>query len=535
MDEVVRAKEKLSLQEIGVVFSETEEEDDSPDDEINDDIPLPVVASDSDPEIVTDSESDNPEGWVSLKGKPLYTEEVKAKIKKQHAIFYRQKKRRVAKIVSSKCLLQIKTPLRVSKTVKKYPDIGKVIEDFLRERRVGADSWRRTGLLTFSGHTKHGPKLTYKRIKAHLEEKYGTKFAYGNVVQLCSVHNRRKLSRKCYWGAAQIVSRKARKGFDVKLNVDAKWSSSMYKILDYIQLRNGLDKVVVNRDDDAGFRLDSTFTHKQHPILQDKLKPELTTRTDFLNRYSSTLQVTSYLFMETKNTPVACVGVVKPQKIIPKNPAQHSADLKMLESFIEVKPLMERKEVECIRVDGAMDENPSLVEVQFQWTERHLEKGTLCTMVSVRYSGGSYLNKVELQNGCSAIGHSNLFIPSTICGSNMDADGKLCEDMLEKNLDTATDVYINTVNGTPCFGSHIHLVKGATGSVSNMYQERRSRLLIFLRGSKKEIKCLQQSHPDFIFLRFGNYAKDIWLLGCRQITSSCFCLATNQSAHILYV
>ena len=53
----------------------------------------------------------------------------------------------------------------------------------------------------------------------------------------------------------------------------------------------------------------------------------------------------------------------------------------------------------------------------------------------------------------------------------MDADGKLCEDMLGKNLDTATDVYINTVNGTPCFGTHIHLVKGATGSVGNMYQK----------------------------------------------------------------
>lgn len=225
VDEVVRVKEKLSLQEVGIVLSETEGEDDSPDDGINSDTTVPVVASDSDSEIVTDSESDNPEDWVSLRGKPLYSEEVKAKIKKQHAIFCRQKKRRVAKIVSSKCLLQRKTPPRVSKTVKKYPDIGKVIEDFARERRVGADSWRRTGLLTFSGNTKHGPKLTYRRIKAHLEEKYGTTFAYGTVVQLCSVHNKRKLSRKRYWGAAQIVSRRARKGFNVKLNVDAKWSS----------------------------------------------------------------------------------------------------------------------------------------------------------------------------------------------------------------------------------------------------------------------------------------------------------------------
>ena len=154
-------------------------------------------------------------------------------------------------------MLQRKTPPRVNKTVKKYPDIRKVIEDFACERRVGAESWQRTGLLTFSGKTKHCPKLTNRRIKAHLEKK--------------------------------IVSRKVRKGFNVKLNIDAKWSSSMYKILDYIQLRNGLDKVIINRDVAPGFWLDCTFTHKQHPILQDKSRLELATHTDFVNRYSRML------------------------------------------------------------------------------------------------------------------------------------------------------------------------------------------------------------------------------------------------------
>jgi hypothetical protein len=508
VDEVVRVKEKLSLQELGIVLSEEESEDDGPHHEIEADNTLP--ATDGESEIVSDSESDNPEDWISLRGKPLYSEEVKLKIKKQHAIFQRLRKRKVAKMLSSKCLLRRKTPPKVSKTVKKYPDIGKVIEDFARERRIGADSW--TGLLTFSGNIKHGPKLTYKRIKAHLEERYGTKFGYGTVVQLCSVHNKRKLSRKRYWGAAQIVSRRARKGFNVKLNVDAKWSCSMYKILDYIQLKHGLDKLVINRDDAAGFRLDSTFTHKQHPVLQDVTRPELTTRTDFLNRYSSTLQVTSYLFMETCDTPVVCVGVVKPQKVIPKNPGQHATDLNNLALFSETKPLMEDKTIHCIRVDGAMDENPSLAEVQFHWTELHQQKGTICTMVSARYSGGSYLNKVELQNGCLAIGHSNLFIPSTIHGSNLDADGKLSMEMLKKNLDSATDVYINTVHGTSCFGTQINLVKG---NPSGLYQERRPRLLTFLRGSKKAKELLRQSHPDEYI-----YFTEIWKLRNRHMVAS---------------
>ena len=393
-------------------------------------------------------------------------------------------------------MLQRRKPARVSKTVQKYPDIGKAIEDFAIERRIGADSWQRTGLLTFSGNVKRGPKLTYRRIKEYLEEKYSTKFGYGTVVQLCSVHNKRKLSSKRYWGAAQIVSRRARKGFNVKLNVDAKWSCSMYQILDYIQLKNGLDKIVINRDDDAGFRLDSTFTHKQHSVLQNKLTPELTTRTDFVNRYSSVLQTTSYLLMETENTPVICICVVKPQKIIPKHPGQHSADLKMVASLPEYKSLFDGKKVECIRVHGAMDESPSLQEVQFQWTERHLQQGYLLTVVSARYSGGSYLNKVELQNGCLALGHSNLFIPSTIHGSNVDDDGKLCEEKLKKNLNAATEVYISTVSGTPCFGTGIHLVKGAKDEVSKLYCDRRSNLLIFLRGSEKSKAALKELHPD---------------------------------------
>lgn len=129
-------------------------------------------------------------------------------------------------------------------------------------------------------------------------------------------------------------------------------------------------------------------------------------------------------------------------------------------------------------------------------------------MVSARYSSGSYLNKVELQNGCLAISHSNLFIPSTIHGSYMGADGKLCNEMLKKkNLNTAADVYINTVNGTPCFGTQIHLVKGAPDSVSNMYQERRPRLL-----TKKEIKHLEQSHPQDCI-----YFSKIWKLHQRHM------------------
>lgn len=70
-------------------------------------------------------------------------------------------------------------------------------------------------------------------------------------------------------------------------------------------------------------------------------------------------------------------------------------------------------------------------------------------LVTARSSGSSYLNRVELQNGCLSCGHSNVFIPSTMSGSCMEA-GKINQDVLRKNLDLAIDVYIEKVNNSPC-------------------------------------------------------------------------------------
>ena len=111
------------------------------------------------------------------------------------------------------------------------------------------------------------------------------------------------MSAKRYFGAAKMVSKRARKGFNIKLNVDAHWSCAFYKGLDYLQLKDGLDKTVLNRDDAAGFRLDSTFTHKQHKVLAEAGNPELTTYTDFLNKCTSKLQTTSYMFLGSQTTP----------------------------------------------------------------------------------------------------------------------------------------------------------------------------------------------------------------------------------------
>ena len=159
-----------------------------------------------------------------------------------------------------------------------------------------------------------------------------------------------------------------------------------------------------------------------------------------------------------------CVGIVKPTGVFNKNPVQHASDLEMLEDTIQVQPVFcnpstgDRKLVECVRVDGAVDEGPSHEEVQFLWTVRHLFKPTIATLITARSSGSSYLNRVELQNGCLALAHANLFIPSTLGGSCIDTKtGKMNREKYIANMNLATEVYISRVNGAPCGDGIIHL------------------------------------------------------------------------------
>lgn len=451
--------------------------------------------------VVTDSESDNPEEWLSVK--KLNSPKGIEMIKKQRSILRSRTKRRVAKEIASKCLLKRKIPKRVSSILKEFPNIGQDIEEYVRSRRCGADAWRRTGVVTFDGNRKRGPKASYKRIHEHLKKKYQTnKISYGTVVQLCTIRNKRKLSAKRYKGIAKVTCRRSRKGFSIKYNPDAHWSCAFYKSLDVLQLADARNKVLINRDDQAGFRLDTTYTHKGRGVLSEEM--ETTTRVDYVNTYSSILQTTSYHIMESNTTPQACAGIVKAQYVYPKNPAQHAADLRMLENHPEFLEHLKDKEFDCIRCDGAHDENPAGLETQFMWTERHMASSKTCTIVTTRHSGGSYLNRVELQNGCLALAHSHLFIPSTLNGNNYNEKG-LDPVKLRGNLDAAADVYINRVDGAPCGDTPIRLLKGANDEYASYLQERRPDLLTFLSGSKKEKEQLKSSKPTQF-----QYFSEIW-------------------------
>ena len=181
----------------------------------------------------------------------------------------------------------------------------------------------------------------------------------------------------------------------------------------------------MNRDDATGFRLDTLATCKQYSSPTVKGKEIFTTCTDYVNKYPSVLQTTSYTFTQTKTTAEVCVGIMKAAPIHKKNPTQHFSDLLILSATEELNavsiPLgIHNKVVDCVRVDGATDEGPSHDQVQYWWTNWRFLMNKVATLLTSRSSGSSYLNRVELQNGCLSLGHANTFIPSTMGGSCID-------------------------------------------------------------------------------------------------------------------
>ena len=170
------------------------------------------------------------------------------------------------------------------------------------------------------------------------------------------------------------------------------------------------------------------------------------------------------------------------------------------------------KEIECIRVDGGGDEGPSHHEVQFLWTQRHVTKQTKVTMVTTRCSGDSYLNRVELQNGCLSKGHSNTFIPSTLCGSPYNSEGGLDEQKYKANMSAAVNQYIERVDGTACMKTNIHLMRGAEGHI---FTTRRSQLLTFLKGKKEDKEKLRRNNPTLF-----KYFTEIWQVRNNHIDES---------------
>ena len=271
-----------------------------------------------DDEIISESE-ENPEEWVGVDdllhgpGKSLLQKKIQA---------VRLKRRReVAKKIAEERLLSRRSK-HIGTICRTFPDIGKEIEAFVKSCGVGAEAWHRTGVLTFDGNKRVNKKCTFLRIKQHLEKTYGRKFAYGTVVQMCVARNRHRRPAQNYTTVAQVTTRRARKGFELRYNPDSHWSAALYRGLDVIQYTDGSDKLVLNRDDLSVFCLDSMVTHNKAGTQQIKGSPTLTMKTDYQANYPNKLQITSYNFTGTDNTGELCGGVVK---AIPLHSLQESS------------------------------------------------------------------------------------------------------------------------------------------------------------------------------------------------------------------
>ena len=458
--------------------------------------------------VVSQSDESNSEEDISTVESP-FKARANVLIKKRRESLRRKVTRNAKRKIAEERLLKRSRSRKVSKVLQECPGIGKAIEDFVEACGAGADTWRRTGVITLDGNKKMEKKATFKRVKEHVEEKYQRKISYGTVVQLCIARNKRRRSAARYRDVAKVLQKRARKGFNIKYNPDPHWNNALYSGLDALQYEDGTNIINLGRDDQAGFRLDTLATHRLHGSLCVKGKEALATRTDYVNKYPSTLQTTSYNFPATKTTAEICMGVVKTPALFSKNSAQHLAYLEAISNNEYSKSAFinpttdKRKDIECIRVDGGYDEGPSHLETQYWWTLHHLNSGSHALLVSSRNSGASFRNRVELQNGCLALAHSNLFIPSTLHGS-CTGETALNEDVLRKNLESAIDLYISRVDGAPCASTQIHLIKGAD---SKTYQEENALLKIFLKGKKEEKEELKRKYPS-IYSKFQR----IWKL-----------------------
>ena len=230
-------------------------------------------------EVVSESESEDPEEYLNLRNaQNINNAGKKIIMKKRGAIKWRARKF-CAKAIAERRFLKRKVSKRVSKIVRDCANIGETIETFVKDHSVGADAWQRTGVLTFDGNANLKDKVTYTKIQKHLEEVYQRKFAFGTVVQLCVACNKCHRSCKRYKGLAEVTTRRAQKGFNIRYNPDSHWSSSFYRGLNQLQYVDGRELLIINRDDATGFRLDTLITCKQYKTPMVKGKEILTTRT----------------------------------------------------------------------------------------------------------------------------------------------------------------------------------------------------------------------------------------------------------------
>ena len=132
-------------------------------------------------EVVSESESDDPESYVGLSDP--FSEVAKSLVVKRRDQIQQRARRQKAKAITERRFFVSEKSKKSSRILTECPDIGKTIETYVQERNIGADAWRRTGVLTFDGNINLKQKATYEGVRLHLQHVYNRPFSYGTVVQ----------------------------------------------------------------------------------------------------------------------------------------------------------------------------------------------------------------------------------------------------------------------------------------------------------------------------------------------------------------
>ena len=139
-----------------------------------------------------------------------------------------------------------KVTQRVKTVVDRFPD---TIKKYVKECNVGTDVWRRTGMLTFDANRKTKQKVTHIDVSKDISRIHMVKSFPMALGFNCVARNRRHRSTKNYRGVARVASQRAQKGFELRYNPDAHWSSALYAGLDLIQYTDGANIILnLNRD-----------------------------------------------------------------------------------------------------------------------------------------------------------------------------------------------------------------------------------------------------------------------------------------------
>lgn len=96
--------------------------------------------------IASDSDTENPDDYLGANGDQ---EKLQTRVKQRIIQIQQKAHREYAKRIAEKNFLARRRSTKVSGVLKTCPDIGKVIEQYVQDRSVGADAWRRTGVSTF--------------------------------------------------------------------------------------------------------------------------------------------------------------------------------------------------------------------------------------------------------------------------------------------------------------------------------------------------------------------------------------------------